>query len=305
MTVSSTAPQAPAVSARDYAKGVAFVGDRFVPAAEATVSVFDHSFLYGDGAFESIVFRNGRCFAFDPHIDRLEDSCRYIKLALPMDKARLREMADELIRRNGLKNGFLRIVVSRGEGYPLSDPRKTIAPLIVATIQGDPPNKKSVDGIRVLIASTRRTSPESLDPRAKLNNYGNHIMAKLEAIGAGVDDAIMLDGNANVAELPGCNLFTISRGEVATPPAGNILMGITRAMVLRILRGGGIKGVVAVSEKNLTPLDLYAADEIFVTGTGTGVAFIAEIDGRRVGEGRAGPLTAQVMAAYQDMIDHC
>jgi branched-chain amino acid aminotransferase len=175
----------------------------------------------------------------------------------------------------------------------------------VATIQGDPPNKKSVDGIRVLIASTRRTSPESLDPRAKLNNYGNHIMAKLEAIGAGVDDAIMLDGNANVAELPGCNLFTISRGEVATPPAGNILMGITRAMVLRILRGGGIKGVVAVSEKNLTPLDLYAADEIFVTGTGTGVAFIAEIDGRRVGEGRAGPLTAQVMAAYQDMIDHC
>lgn len=304
MTADTGSLNSQGLAAREYAKGIAFVGENFKPAAEATVSVFDHSFLYGDGAFESIVFRHGRFFAFDAHIDRLVDSCRYIKLDLPVDKAQLLDIAHELVKRNNLQHGFLRIVVSRGEGYPLSDPRKTHAPLIVATVQGQPPNKKTAGGVRLIIASTRRTSPESLDPRAKLNNYGNHIMAKLEAIGAGVDDAVMLDRNANVAELPGCNIFTVSRGIVSTPGAGNILLGITRETVLRIVRDGTIQGVASVHEGALSPLDLYAADEIFVTGTGTGVAFVSEIDGRKVGSGQVGPITGQVMAAYDRLIEH-
>jgi branched-chain amino acid aminotransferase len=297
MTASSQA------AAKDHALGIAYLDGRYMPAAEATVSVFDHSFLYGDGAFESIVFRNRRFYAFEPHYNRLVDSCRYIKLELTEDYNSLLKIANELVARNNADSGYLRIVVSRGEGYPLSDPRKVIAPSIVVTIQSQPPNKKSANGVRLIVAATRRTSPDSLDPRAKLNNYGNHIIAKLEAIGAGVDDAVMLDRNANVAELPGCNIFTISRGVVTTPPSGNILMGITRATAINLLRSGDIKGVADVREAHLTPLDLYAADEVFVTGTGTGIAFVSEIDGRKIGGGKMGPIVTQLVAAYDKVLD--
>ena len=283
--------------------GIAYVGGRYIPAAEATVSVFDHSFLYGDGAFESIVFRNRRFYAFEPHYNRLVDSCRYIKLELTEDQSSLLKIANELVARNDVDDGYLRIVVSRGEGYPLSDPRKAFSPNIVATIQRQPPNKKAANGIRLIVASTRRTPPDSLDPRAKLNNYGNHIIAKLEAIGAGADDAIMLDRNANVAELPGCNIFTISRGVVTTPPAGNILLGITRATALSLLRSGEIRGVVEAREAHLSPLDLYAADEVFVTGTGTGIGFVSEIDGRKIGDGKIGSIVSQLAAAYDKVLD--
>ena len=289
--------------AKDHALGIAYVGGRYIPAAEATVSVFDHSFLYGDGAFESIVFRNRRFYAFEPHYNRLVDSCRYIKLELTEDQSSLLKIANELVARNDVDDGYLRIVVSRGEGYPLSDPRKAFSPNIVATIQRQPPNKKAANGIRLIVASTRRTPPDSLDPRAKLNNYGNHIIAKLEAIGAGVDDAIMLDRNANVAELPGCNIFTVSRGVVTTPPAGNILLGITRATALSLLRSGEIRGVVEAREAHLSPLDLYAADEVFVTGTGTGIGFVSEIDGRKIGEGKIGSIVSQLAAAYDKVLD--
>ena len=288
---------------KEHARGIACIDGRYIDAAEATVSVFDHSFLYGDGAFESIVFRNRRFYAFEPHYNRLVDSCRYIKLELTEDLGSLLEIANELVARNDVDGGYLRIVVSRGEGYPLSDPRKAFRPTIVATIQRDPPNKKSVNGIRLIVSSTRRTPPDSLDPRAKLNNYGNHIMAKLEAIGAGADDAIMLDRNANVAELPGCNIFTISRGVVTTPAAGNILMGITRATALKLLRSGEIKGVIEAREALLGPLDLYAADEVFVTGTGTGIAFVSEIDSRQIGDGKMGPIVSQLVSAYDKVLD--
>lgn len=289
--------------AKDHAQGIAYIGGRYLAAAEASVSIFDHSFLYGDGAFESIVFRNRRFYAFEPHYNRLVDSCRYIKLELSEDHDALLAIANELVRRNNVDNGYLRIVVSRGEGYPLSDPRKAFDPIIVATIQREPPNKKSSNGIRLIIASTRRTPPDSLDPRAKLNNYGNHIMAKLEAIGAGADDAIMLDRNANVAELPGCNIFTISRGVVTTPPAGNILLGITRATALNLLRSGDIKGVIDAREAHISPLDLYAADEIFVTGTGTGIGFVSEIDGRKIGGGKMGLVVSQLSTAYDTVLE--
>ncbi|MCL2715584.1 MAG: aminotransferase class IV [Alphaproteobacteria bacterium] len=299
MTESSNA------AARDHALGIAYLDGRYLPAAEATVSVFDHSFLYGDGAFESIVFRHRRFYAFEAHYNRLVDSCRYIKLELPESHNSLLRIANELVAKNNADSGYLRIVVSRGEGYPLSDPRKAFAPSIVMTMQSQPPNRKAGDGLRLIVASTRRTSPDALDPRAKLNNYGNHIVAKLEAIGAGVDDAIMLDRDAKVAELPGCNIFVVSRGIVTTPPAGNILMGITRATAINLLRCGDIRGVLEVRQAHLTPLDLYAADEVFVTGTGTGIAFVSEIDGRRIGDGKAGPIVAQLIPAYDLVVDRC
>ena len=292
-----------AAPTKDHAQGIAYIDGRYLPAAEATVSVFDHSFLYGDGAFESIVFRRRRFYAFEPHYHRLVDSCRYIKLELSENHDALLKIANELVRQNDVDSGYLRIVVSRGEGYPLSDPRKAFRPSIVATIQRDPPNKKSSNGIRLIVASTRRTPPDSLDPRAKLNNYGNHIMAKLEAIGAGADDAIMLDRNANVAELPGCNIFTVTRGAIVTPPGGNILLGITRATALSLLRSGDIKGVVEARETHMSPLDLYAADEVFVTGTGTGIGFVSEIDGRKVGDGKMGPIVSQLTKAYDNVLE--
>ena len=286
---------------RPWAHGIAYVGDAFVPAAEARVSIFDHSFLYGDGAFESIVFRNGRTFAFDAHVDRLLDSCAYLKLTFPIAVEDIRRISGELIERNEMSAGYLRIVVSRGEGYPLSDPRRTSGALLVLSVQGTPPYGDR-SGVRLITASTRRTPAASLDPKAKLNNYGNHIVAKLEAIGAGADDALMLDTRGDVAELPGCNIFLVKQHELATPAAGSILLGITRRTVLQLGNSGQVDGIDRVSERRVTPFELYSADEVFVTGTGTGLAHVSEVDGRPIGAGPAG-VTTQLARLYDELLD--
>jgi branched-chain amino acid aminotransferase len=286
-----------------YARGIAYVGDSFLAAAEARVSIFDHSFLYGDGAFESIVFRHGRLYALEPHLDRLDGSCAYLNLELPLGRERMREVCAELIERNGVDDGYLRIVVSRGEGYPLSDPRRTEGAVLAITVQGEPPTAGMPAGRRLAVVATRRTPPDSLDPRAKLNNYGNHVIAKLEAIAAGADDAIMLDQGGGVAELPGCNVFVVRDGELATPAAGNILLGITRATVLKLARAGKVEGVETVSERVVSPLELYAADEALVTGTGTGIAHVAEVDGRRIGGAEPGPVARRLIELYEDVLE--
>lgn len=287
-----------------YKRGIAWIDGQFVPAAEATVSIFDHSFLYGDGVFESIVCRNGRPFALNPHLERLLASCRYLQLALPYDSGELERTVLELLERNGSETGYVRIVVSRGEGYPVSDPRKAERPTVVISVQGSPAVQRSREtGVKLAIVSTRRIPAICLEPRVKSNNYLNHIVAKLEAIEAGAEDAIMLDMDGNVAELPVANIFARQGNVLCTPPQQGILAGITRATVMRLVAEGVIGDGLEVVSRTMSPYDLFTAEEVFVVGTGTGVAFVSEIDGRTIGDGRLGPVAAKVYDAYDELID--
>jgi branched-chain amino acid aminotransferase len=287
-----------------YKRGYACVDGEFLPAAEATVSIFDHSFLYGDGVFESIVCRKRRPFALQPHLDRLEASCRYLQLDLPYTAEQLTDMIHGLIERNGLEAGIVRIVVSRGEGYPVSDPRRATSPTVVITMQAEPAVKRDpAQGIRLAIASTRRIPPICLEPRVKSNNYLNHIVAKLEAVAAGAEDAIMLDVDGNVAELPVANIFTVHGAVLSTPPSGTILAGITRSTVFGLIESGAVAIELSVEQRQMSPYDLFTADEVFVVGTGTGVAFVNSIDGRVINGGVMGPVASAVLDAYEELLE--
>jgi len=287
-----------------YKRGFAWIDGQFVPAAEATVSIFDHSFLYGDGVFESIVCRNGRPFALNPHLDRLFASCTYLELELAYDREELERCVLELLERNELSSGYVRIIVSRGEGYPVSDPRKAERPTVVISVQGSPAVQRDRNaGVNLAIVSTRRIPAICLEPRVKSNNYLNHIVAKLEAIHAGAEDAILLDLDGNVAELPVANIFVRHGNVLSTPPQQGILAGITRATVMRLV-GDGVAGEeIELVTRTMSPYDLFTADEAFVVGTGTGVAFVRSIDGRPIGGGEIGPVAARVLDAYDELID--
>ncbi len=287
-----------------YKQGFACIDGEFLPAAEATVSIFDHSFLYGDGVFESIVCRKGRLFALEPHLDRLAASCQYLQLNLPYTHEQLEHQIVELLERNGLADGFVRVIVSRGEGYPVSDPRKAQTPSVIISVQGGPAITRSRDtGVKLAIASTRRIPPICLEPRVKSNNYLNHIVAKIEAIGAGAEDAILLDVDGYVAELPVANIFVRHGNVLSTPPSHGILAGITRETVMKLVAAGAAGRDISVEARPMAPYDLFTAEEIFIVGTGTGVAFVEQIDGRTIGDGKAGPITSALMEAYDDLLD--
>jgi branched-chain amino acid aminotransferase len=283
---------------------VCYLDGEFVPAAEARVSVFDHSFLYGDGCFETILFRHGRPFELDAHLHRLWASCAYLRIEPPAPQVELAARMSELVERCALSTGWVRVVVSRGEGYPVSDPRRATRPTLVISVQDEPSVRRDPElGITLTIASTRRIPPVCLDPRVKANNYLNHIVAKWEAIAAGADDALLLDVDGNVAELGSANVFAVQGTRVATPLPRNILAGITRAVVLRLAREGALGGGIAAVERDLAPYDLYTADEVFVVGTGTGVTCVREIDGRTIGSGRIGPVTERAREGYEAFVD--
>jgi len=287
-----------------FKRGVAYVNGAFVPAAEASVSIFDHSFLYGDGAFESIALRNERVFQFREHLDRLWDSCAYLRIEIPITRTELGKIVERIIELNEISTGDIRIIVSRGEGYPMSNPANATRPYVIVSAQKkEPVSYPPSKGLRLIVASTRRVPPECLDPRVKSNNYLNHIVAKLEALAAGVDDAIMLNIDGYVAELPGCNIFVCKLGELATPLTESTLNGITRAAVIRIAREGRCSSVTNVVERRMTPYDLYTADEVFVTGTGTGIAFVCEIDGRIIGNGTCDPVSKSLGREYENELN--
>ncbi|MFI0480721.1 aminotransferase class IV [Actinomadura sp. 9N215] len=287
----------------EYKRGFACVDGEFVPAATASVSIFDHSFLYGDGVFESIICRNGKPFALRPHLDRLWASCRYLQITPPFDQEQISAFITELLHRNELSEGYVRVVISRGEGYPVSDPRRARNPTLVISVQGSAATERSSDlGVKLAIASTRRTPPICLEPRVKSNNYLNHIVAKLEAIAAGADDALMLDLDGNIAELPVANIFVRHGDVLSTPPSNGILAGITRATILRLVAEGAAGPGMRVAERVMAAYDLFTAEEAFIVGTGTGVAFVESIDGRRIGDGAAGPVTKRLMDAYTELL---
>jgi len=273
-----------------------YVNGEFMPKGEAKVSVFDHGFLYGDGIFEGIRAYNGRIFRLTEHIDRLYESAKTIKLSIPLSKQEMKDVCAETLRRNKIKDGYLRLVVSRGAGKLGLDPRNCERPTIVAIPTEYVVTVANAKPAKAIVASTRRTPSVSLPPTVKSCNYLNNVLARIEAINANADEAIMLDIRGYVSEGAGDNVFIIRRGSLITPPLhAGVLEGVTRLVVMEIARKLGIE----VAEKDITIHELYNAEEAFITGTGGEIQSLIEIDGRTVGVGKPGPITQRIVEEFK------
>jgi len=273
-----------------------YIDGKFLPDALAKISVFDHGFLYGDGVFEGIRAYNGRVFRLKEHLDRLYDSAKTIDLAPPLTKEEMAEVICEVLRRNKLDNAYIRPIISRGFGDLGLDPRKCAKPsvIVIATSWGAMYGDLYDKGLKAVTVSVRRNPAEALPPNVKSLNYLNNILAKIEANYKGGDEAIFFDTNGYVSEGSGDNLYVVKNGEIITPATLNNLRGITRMVLLELAQSLGI----TVREQNMGYYDLYSADEVICTGTAAEVAPITWIDGRVIGNGRPGPITRQLMAAF-------
>jgi len=274
---------------------------KLVDKENAKLSVFDHGTLYGDGVFEGIRAYGGRIFQCKAHVDRLFSSAKHIRLAVPYTKQELIDAMREAIKANSISDGYIRLAVTRGEGTLGLSPFKCPDPsvFIIADQIVMYPHEMYQNGMAVIIAETIRTSARMVKPWIKSLNYLNNILAKIEAIDAGVAEAIMLNQEGNVAECTGDNIFIVKDGQVITPPVtAGILEGITRGVVIRL---AGEQSVPLV-ERDITVEQLYAADECFLTGTAAEVIAVTKIDERPIGDARVGPVTQKLFTAFRDYI---
>ncbi|PYL09110.1 MAG: branched-chain-amino-acid transaminase, partial [Verrucomicrobia bacterium] len=268
--------------------------------SEAKVSVFDHGLLYGDGIFEGIRFYNGRVFRLEEHLGRLWDSARSIRLEIPMSVREMTEALLETIRENGLREGYIRLLVTRGVGNLGLNPEQCKRPsvIIIAASVTLYPEAMYQKGLTVVTCATRRTNPGALNPAVKSLNYLNNVMARIEANLAGADEALMLNDAGNVAECTADNVFIIKRGHIFTPPiTAGALRGITRGIVFEIAAELGLK----VVETDITRHDVFIADECFLTGTAAEIIPVIEVDGRRIGTGKPGPIGARMIARFRQL----
>jgi branched-chain amino acid aminotransferase len=282
-------------------KSEVYVNGKFVPRSQAKISVFDRGFLYGDGVFEGIRAYNGRLFRLDEHLTRLYRGARAILLELPMEQDELREVVLESVRRSGLQDCYVRLVLSRGEGDLGLDPRNchTAASVVVIVdaIALYPPELYE-QGLNVITCVTRRNLHTALNPEIKSLNYLNNILAKVEVAQAGAHEGIMLNHLGYVAEATADNIFVCRQGEMVTPPLhAGVLGGITRGVVLELATEMGLPR----SEDLLTPYDVHSADECFLTGTAAEIVPVSRVDGRNIGDGRPGPITRRLMARFREM----
>lgn len=278
-----------------------WLNGKLVDKAHAKITVLDHGTLYGDGVFEGIRIYGQKVFQCQAHIDRLFNSARQIRLAIPYTKQEIVDAIYETFQANGITDGYVRPVVTRGVGTLGLNPFECPSPnvFIIADQIALYPDEMYEKGMAVIIAKTIRTSASMLNPSIKSLNYLNNIMAKIEAVDAGVAEAIMLNENGNVAECTGDNLFIIKDGEVITSPTeAGILEGITRRVVMHLTRQLGIP----LTEKDITPEDLYVADECFLTGTAAEVISVTKIDGRIIGDGHPGQVTRRLLDAFRQYI---
>jgi branched-chain amino acid aminotransferase len=267
----------------------------------AKVSVFDHGLLYGDGVFEGMRVYAGRTFRLQEHVRRLYESAQSILLTVPIPRDTMIAVTEEGVRRAGLKDGYLRHIVTRGVGDLGLDPRKCPTPSVIIIFDTIAiwSAERYEQGLTLITAGTPINHREALSPRVKSLNYLNHILAKIEATNAGADDAIMLDPTGHIAEATGMNLFLWKQDTLYTPAVhAGLLRGVTRDVILEIAREAGY----AVAETLLNRHDLYTADEAFLTGTAAEVAPIRMVDGRTIGAGRAGPVTRDLRARFQEAV---
>lgn len=279
-----------------------YLDGRIVPAGEAMVSVYDHGLLYGDGVFEGIRVYHGRVFRLEQHIRRLYRSARAIMLDIPLTPSELIDATLATLRAGECTDGYIRLIVTRGVGDLGLDPGKCPKASIIIICDGISlyPAELYERGLEVITCATRRTPPTSLDPSVKSLNYLNNILAKIEVKRAGLLEGIMLNSEGYVAEATGDNVFVVSEGQLLTPPTHcGILVGVTRDAVMELARREGVE----VQERVLTPVDLYAADECFLTGTAAEVIAVVKIDGRVIGDGAPGPVTKRLRVAFHALTE--
>ena len=276
-----------------------FLNGQLVGKEQAVVSVFDHGLLYGDGVFEGIRVYGGNVFLLKAHIERLYESAKAIRLEIPMTQAAMIQATKETAAANGIGDGYIRLIVTRGAGSLGLDIRRTSDPqviIIADTITLYPPEIYQ-NGMNLITASTIRNHPAALPARIKSLNYLNNILAKIEGTDAGTVEALMLNHKGEVAECTGDNIFILKNGVLKTPsPDAGILEGITRNAVLQLAREAGIP----TQETTLIRHDLYVADEMFLTGTAAEVVPVVSLDGRKIGDGKPGPITQRLLELFHE-----
>jgi branched-chain amino acid aminotransferase len=274
-----------------------FISGKLYDKDDAKISVYDHGLLYGDGVFEGLRSYSGRVFRLEEHLDRLWKSARAIMLEIPMTRAAMADAVNETLKVNGLRDAYIRLVITRGAGALGLDPNKTSDPQVIIITDKISlyPEELYRQGLDIVTASTIRNHPAALSPRIKSLNYLNNILAKIEGLQAGCIEALMLNHKGEIAECTGDNIFLVRSGVVLTPPIdAGILEGVTRSAVMEIAEQSGRE----VREIPLTRHDVYIADEVFLTGTAAEVIPVVKIDGRRIGSGEPGPVTRDLIERF-------
>ncbi|MCR3922994.1 MAG: branched-chain-amino-acid transaminase [Firmicutes bacterium] len=277
---------------------IIYVNGHYLPEEKATVSVFDHGFLYGDGVFEGIRAYGGKVFRLDEHLARLYESAKSIMLTVPESYEEMKEVVLQTIRENKLQDAYIRVVISRGTGDLGLDPRKCpkATTVVIASSIVLYPQELYEKGLSVISVATRRNVADALDPQIKSLNYLNNILVKIEANRAGVIEAIMLNAQGYVAEGTADNIFIIKNKQLYTPPTYvGALNGITRQVIFEAAVAAGYE----VAEKPFTRHELYVADECFLTGTAAEVIPVIEVDGRIIGTGTPGSITNELIKRFR------
>jgi branched-chain amino acid aminotransferase len=274
-----------------------WIDGKLVDKRDAKVSVYDHGLLYGDGVFEGLRVYHGKIFECDAHLDRLFCSAKAIRLGIPLSREQLRAAMQEAVTANGFRDCYIRLIITRGVGNLGLNPNLCERPsvIVIADLISMYPRDMYENGMAVITASVIRPHPNSLSPRIKSLNYLNNILAKIEANDAGVPEAIMLNGEGNVAECTADNIFVVRDQKVFTPGTSDgILEGITRKVIIALCA----KLQISLTEKSLQRHDLYIADECFLTGSGAEVVPVTKIDGRVIGNEKPGPVTRRLTEAF-------
>jgi branched-chain amino acid aminotransferase len=280
---------------------IVFVNGSFVPEHEATISVFDHGFLYGDGIFDTAVAWNGRVFKLERHLDRLWKGLAYAHLEPPYPREELRELILETVRRNELETAYVKVVVTRGTTeQPLLDITGAQAGCIIFAQPylsiNDPERVRA--GMHLKVTAIRRVPAQAVEPRIKSLNFLNLVLARIEARAAGADNGLCLDLDGHVCEGAGFNIFAVRDGRLLTP-GGNVLEGITRETVLEV----AAELAIPAAATTLELYDLYTADEVFMSSTAGGIMPVTRVDGRTIGTGEPGPVYAAIAAGYLRMLE--
>ena len=274
-----------------------YIDGKYYSERDAKISVFDHGLLYGDGIFEGIRAYNGRVFKLKEHIDRLFCSAKSILLTIPISHGKMMQVVVEACRQNKLRDGYIRLMVTRGRGTLGLNPNRCEKPSVIVIadkIQLYPPSYYK-RGLDIITVPTVRNLHSALNPAIKSLNYLNNILAKIEANNGGCEEAVMLNAEGFVSECTGDNLFIVKGDHLFTPPlSAGALYGITRAVVMDLACESGM----TVAEPNLTRYDLFNADECFLTGTGAELIPVVKIDGRVIGSGKPGPVTKRLVERY-------
>jgi len=278
-----------------------YINGKFYGRENAKISVFDHGLLYGDGVFEGIRAYNRLVFKLKEHIERLFESAKSIMLAIPLSREQLVKAVIATLKENGLKDAYIRLVITRGEGDLGLDPRKcrgNATIIIIADKITLYPERYYKEGLKIITVPTVRNLPEALNPQIKSLNYLNNILAKIEAVNSGFDEAIMLDSLGYVAECTGDNIFIVKNGHLYTPPqCMGTLRGITRDAVMGLAR----KNKIAVHEHVITRHEVYISDECFLTGTAAELIPVVCVDGRNIGAGKPGKVTLKLMKEFKEL----